>query len=209
MNTLTGYLRQAGTALRFLVLATLVLGLAYPLAVFGVGQVVAPYQANGSIIKDAAGAPTASALIAQARADDSGAQDPRWFHARPSAVAWDPASSAASNLGPNEPKLLESVTANRSAVAAAEGINVSEVPADAVTASGSGLDPDISPEYARLQVARVAAAHGLDTDAVSSLVDRHTSGGVLAFLGQPSVNVTSLNLAVAAASQASQPAQSE
>ena len=111
--------------------------------------------------------------------------------------------------GPNEPKLLEAVTANRSTVAAAEGINVSEVPADAVTASGSGLDPDISPEYAGLQVARVAAAHGLDTEAVASLVDRHTSSGLLAFLGQPSVNVTSLNLAVAEASQASQPAQSE
>ncbi|MET4134895.1 potassium-transporting ATPase subunit KdpC [Pseudarthrobacter sp. PvP090] len=209
MNILTGYLRQAGTALRFLVLATLVLGLAYPLSVFGVGQLIAPYQANGSIIKDSAGAPAASALIAQASADDNGARDPRWFHARPSAVAWDPASSSASNLGPNEPKLLEAVTANRSTVAAAEGINESEVPADAVTASGSGLDPDISPEYARLQVARVAAAHGLDTEAVASLVDRHTSSGLLAFLGQPSVNVTSLNLAVAEASQASQPAQSE
>ena len=124
-------------------------------------------------------------------------------------MTWDPASSSASNLGPNEPKLLEAVTANRSAVAAAEGVSEAEVPADAVTASGSGLDPDISPEYARLQVARVAAAHGLDTEAVASLVDQHTSSGLLAFLGQPSVNVTSLNLAVAAASHASQPAQSE
>jgi K+-transporting ATPase ATPase C chain len=209
MNTLTGYLRQAGTALRFLALATLVLGLAYPLAVFGVGQVAAPFQANGSIIRDASGAPAASALIAQASADGSGAQDPRWFHARPSAVMWDPAASSASNLGPNEPKLLEAVIANRSAVAAAEGTAASDVPADAVTASGSGLDPDISPEYARLQVARVAAAHGLDTETVASLVDRHTSSGLLAFLGQPSVNVTTLNLAVAGAAHASQPAQSE
>ncbi|KUM33758.1 potassium-transporting ATPase subunit KdpC [Arthrobacter sp. EPSL27] len=209
MNTLTGYLRQAGTALRFLALASLVLGLAYPLAVFGVGQVVAPFQANGSIIRDASGAPAASALIAQASADGNGARDPRWFHARPSAVMWDPAASSASNLGPNEPKLLEAVIANRSAVAAAEGTAASDVPADAVTASGSGLDPDISPEYARLQVARVAAAHGLDTETVASLVDRHTSSGLLAFLGQPSVNVTTLNLAVAEAAHASQPAQSE
>lgn len=201
MNTLSGYFRQAGTALRFLVLATLVLGVAYPLAVFGVGQVIAPYQANGSIIRDTAGAPAASALIAQASADDSGAQDPRWFHARPSAVIWDPASSSASNLGPNEPKLLEAVEANRSAVAAAEGVGESEVPADAVTASGSGLDPDISPEYAKLQIARVAAAQGLGAEAVASLVDRHTSSGLIAFLGQPSVNVTALNLAVAAAAQ--------
>ena len=209
MNTLTGYLRQAGTALRFLVLATLVLGLAYPLAVFGVGQVVAPYQANGSIIKDAAGAPAASALIAQAAADDAGAQDPRWFHARPSAVKWDPASSSASNLGPNDPKLLDAVAANRSAVAAAEGVDAAAVPADAVTASGSGLDPDISPEYAKLQLERVAAANGLSRDAVASLVEQHTSSGLVAFLGQPSVNVTALNLAVAAAAPASQPAQSK
>ena len=159
MNTLTGYLRQAGTALRFLLFATLVLGLAYPLAVFGAGQLIAPYQANGSILKDSAGAPAASALIVQAAADDSGAQDPRWFHARPSAVKWDPASSSASPTwaptirncstpspptGPPSPRLKAWIAAT--------------VPADAVTASGSGLDPDISPEYARLQVARVAAA---------------------------------------------------
>lgn len=209
MNTLTGYLRQAGTALRFLLFATLVLGVAYPLAVFGAGQLIAPYQANGSIIKDSSGAPAASALIAQAAADDSGAQDPRWFHARPSAVKWDPASSSASNLGPNDPKLLDAVTANRSAVAAAEGAGAAAVPADAVTASGSGLDPDISPEYAKLQLARVAAANGLSSDAVASLVEQHTSSGLVAFLGQPSVNVTAVNLAVAAAAPPSQPTQSK
>lgn len=206
MHTLTGYLRQAGTALRFLLLATLVLGVAYPLAVFGVGQLIAPYQANGSIIKDGAGAPAASALIVQAGADKDGVQDPRWFHARPSGVNWDPATSSASNLGPNDPKLLAAVKVNRSAVAAAEGISESEVPADAVTASGSGLDPDISPEYARLQVRRVAAAHALSPDAVALLVEQHTSSGLAAFLGQPSVNVTALNLAVSAASPTS-PAQ--
>ena len=209
MNILTGYLRQAGTALRFLIIATLVLGLAYPLAVFGVGQLIAPYQANGSIIKDDGGNPAASALIAQAAADEDGVQDPRWFHARPSAAMWDPASSSASNLGPNEPKLLDAVTANRAAVAAAEGVGEAEVPADAVTASGSGLDPDISPEYARLQLSRVAAAHGLSTEMVASLVERHTSSGLVAFLGQPSVNVTTLNLAVAAETRPSQATQSK
>jgi K+-transporting ATPase ATPase C chain len=203
MNTLTGYLRQAGTALRFLLLATVVLGLGYPLAVFGAGQVIAPYQANGSIIKDPAGNPAASTLIVQAAADKAGAQDPRWFHARPSAVKWDPASSSASNLGPNDPKLAEAIAANRAAVAAAESVPEAEVPADAVTASGSGLDPDISPAYARLQIPRVAAAHGLSTEAVAALVSRQTSGGALAFLGQPAVNVTALNLAVAAASPVS------
>ncbi len=201
MNTLTGYLRQAGTALRFLLLAALVLGAAYPLAVFGVGQLIAPYQANGSIIKDSAGAPAASALIVQAPADDAGVQDPRWFHARSSAVKWDPASSSASNLGPNDPKLLDAVTANRSAVARAEGVDAERVPADAVTASGSGLDPDISPAYARLQVPRVARAQHLSADAVMSLVNKHTSGGLEAFLGQPSVNVTALNIDLAATVQ--------
>ncbi|QHK19828.1 potassium-transporting ATPase subunit C [Pseudarthrobacter psychrotolerans] len=199
MNTLTGYLRQAGTAARFLLLATVVLGLAYPLAVFGIGQLAAPYQANGSIIKVDGGAPAASALIAQAAANDDGVQDPRWFHARPSTVSWDPASSSASNLGPNDAKLLDAVTAARSAVAATEGVSEADVPPDAVTASGSGLDPDISPAYARLQVARVAAAHGLSPGTVQDLVDRHTTGGIEAFLGQPSVNVTALNLDIAAA----------
>ncbi|MGO4804386.1 potassium-transporting ATPase subunit C [Arthrobacter sp. 2MCAF15] len=203
MNTLTGYLRQAGTALRFLALATVVLGLCYPLAVFGAGQLIAPAQANGSIIKDPAGHPAASSLIVQAPANDAGAQDPRWFHARPSAVKWDPASSSASNLGPNDSKLAEAIAANRAAVAQAESVPEAEVPADAVTASGSGLDPDISPAYARLQIRRVAAAHGLSTEAVAELVARQTSTGPAAFLGQPAVNVTALNLAVAAASPVS------
>ncbi|MGZ4663436.1 MAG: K(+)-transporting ATPase subunit C [Arthrobacter sp.] len=201
MNTFLGYLRQTGTAVRFLLLATVIFGLAYPLAVFGAGQAIAPYQANGSIIKDRAGRPAASALIAQASADDTGTQDPKSFHARPSAVKWDPTSSSASNLGPNDPKLLDAVNANRSAVAAAEGIPEAKVPADAVTASGSGLDPDISPAYARLQVPRVAAARGLSPESVQAMVDRHTSTGLEAFLGQPAVNVTALNLDLAAAVQ--------
>jgi potassium-transporting ATPase KdpC subunit len=201
MNTFLGYLRQAGTALRFLLLATLVLGLAYPLVIFGIGQAIAPYQANGSIVKDPEGRPAASALIAQVSADDTGTQDPKSFHARPSAVKWDPASSSASNLGPDDPKLVDAVTANRSAVAAAEEISEAEVPADAVTASGSGLDPDISPAYARLQLPRVAAARGLSPDTVQALVNKNTSNGLEAFLGQPSVNVTALNLDLAAAVQ--------
>ncbi|MCF3139789.1 potassium-transporting ATPase subunit C [Paenarthrobacter sp. AR 02] len=193
------YLRQAATAVRFLLFATLVLGVLYPLAVFGAGQLVAPFQANGSVVKDQAGNPAASALIAQVSADGSGAQSPEWFHARPSAVSWDPASSSASNLGPNDPKLLDAVSTHRAAIAAAEGVPVTDVPADAVTASGSGLDPHISPAYARLQVARVAAARGLNPGDVQRLVDLQTSGGAEAFLGQASVNVTLLNLDIAAA----------
>ncbi|GAA3283726.1 potassium-transporting ATPase subunit C [Paenarthrobacter aurescens] len=197
MNTISGYLRQAGTAARFLLLATIVLGLLYPLAVFGAGQLAAPFQANGSIVKDSSGQAAASALIVQAAADDSGTQSPQWFHARPSAVTWDPSSSSASNLGPNDPKLLEAVTGNRAAVAASEGVSPGKVPADALTSSGSGLDPHISKDYANLQVPRVSTAHGLSTSAVQDLVDKQTSTGLEAFFGQPSVNVTLLNLDLA------------
>lgn len=199
MNILLGYLRQAGTAARFLLLATVVLGLLYPLVIFGIGQAVAPFQANGSILNDPSGKPAASALIVQVTVDDAGAQDPRWFHARPSAVGWDPASSSASNFGPNDAKLLDAVAANRAAVAAAEGVSESTVPTDALTASGSGLDPDISVAYAALQLPRVAKAHGLSPDVVQDLVDRHTSSGLESFLGQATVNVTELNLDIAAA----------
>ncbi|MFK0007296.1 potassium-transporting ATPase subunit C [Paenarthrobacter sp. NPDC090520] len=199
MKTLTGYVRQAATALRFLVLATVVLGVAYPLAVFGAGQLTAPFQANGSVIHDAEGRPAASALLAQVAATADGVQDPGWFHARPSAVGWDAATSSASNLGPNEQELQDAVTANRNAVAAGEDVAPSQVPADAVTASGSGLDPEISVDYAMLQVPRVARAHGLPEGSVRSMVEARTSSGVVAFLGQPSVNVAALNLGVAAA----------
>jgi K+-transporting ATPase ATPase C chain len=196
MKTLTGYLRQTGTALRFLIFATLVLGLAYPLFIFGAGQLIAPYQANGSILKDDGGAPAASALIAQSAADDAGAQDPKWFHARPSVAKWDPSSSSASNLGPNDPKLLDAVTANRAAVAESEHVSEADVPADAATASGSGLDPDISPDYADLQVARVARANGLTEEQVRGLVEDHTSTRTLGVLGEPRVNVLELNIDV-------------
>lgn len=202
MNTLSGYLRQAGTALRFLLLATVVLGLLYPLVIFGIGQAVVPFQANGSIVKDPAGHPAASALIAQVSADNSGTQNPAWFHARPSAGKWDTSSSSASNLGPNDSKLLDAVKAARTAIAAAEGVKESDVPADAVTSSGSGLDPQISVAYARLQVPRVAKAHGLSPETVQAMVDRRTVTGLEAFWGQPSVNVTELNLDVAAAAPA-------
>jgi K+-transporting ATPase ATPase C chain len=202
MNTILGYLRQVGTAIRFLVLTTLLLGVVYPLAIFGIGQVLAPAQANGSIVVDPTGQPAASALIVQTSADSKGVQDPKWFHARPSALTWNPSSSSATNLGPNDPGLLRSVQDNRAAIAAAEHVDPSGVPADALTASGSGLDPQISVAYAELQIPRVAAAHELSQDTVRSLMARNTTDGLEAFLGQPSVNVTILNLDIAAASRA-------
>ena len=161
MNTLTGYLRQAGTALRFLLLATVVLGLAYPLAIFGIGQLIAPYQANGSILKADGGAPAASALIAQASADDTGTQDPQWFHARPSAVdgtrrrprppTSDPTIPSSSTPSPPTGRRCGRRRHQRS-----------RGPRGRRHGQRLGPGPGHLPGYARLQVPRVAAAHGLE-----------------------------------------------
>ncbi|POH56892.1 potassium-transporting ATPase subunit KdpC [Arthrobacter glacialis] len=186
---MNAYGRQLFTALRFLLCATLLLGLAYPVLIFGLGQVVAPAQANGSILTvgdKAAG----SSLLAQPVTGTA------YFFPRPSAVGWDPATSSATNLGPNQTALEEAIATNRAEVAAREKAAPGDVPIDAVTASGSGLDPDISPAYATLQVPRVAAANGLSEAAVRELVSQNTSTGVNAFLGQPSVNTTTLNAAL-------------
>lgn len=201
-----GYLRQFGTALRFLLLATLVLGLAYPLVVFGIGQAVVPSQANGSIAS-VDGQAAASRLIVQ----DPTAVEPlspsaqgangelKYFVPRLSAVKGDPASSSATNLGPNDPKLKENMATARAVVAEREGVDPAGVPLDAVTASGSGLDPSISPEYAAMQAERVARATEMTVGRVKDLISEHTTGGLEAFMGQPSVNVTTLNLAVSQA----------
>lgn len=188
---MNAYGRQLFTALRFLLCATLILGLAYPVLVFGLGQLIAPSQANGSIITSG-GRAAGSSLLAQ---PVTGA---KFFYPRPSAVGWDPATSSASNMGPNQATLVVAIAKNRAEVAAREKAAPDAVPIDAVTASGSGLDPDISPAYAALQVARVAAANGLSEAAVKELVAQNTSTGVNAFLGQPSVNTTTLNAALEA-----------
>lgn len=186
---MNAYRRQLFTALRFLLCATLLLGLAYPVLIFGVGQVVAPAQANGSILT-VGGKAAGSSLLAQPVTGDA------YFFPRPSAVGWDPATSSATNLGPNQVALVEAIASNRAEVAAREKAAPGDVPIDAVTASGSGLDPDISPAYAALQVPRVAAATGLSEAAVRELVSQNTSTGLNAFLGQPSVNTTTLNAAL-------------
>jgi K+-transporting ATPase ATPase C chain len=122
----------------------------------------------------------------------------RWFHSRPSAPGYDALASAGSNLGPNSPDLLKAVQKARAQVAQENGVAPSTVPPDAVTSSGSGLDPHISTAYADLQVARVARARGLSVTDVQQLVDDHTQGRILGFLGEPRVNVLELNLALAA-----------
>lgn len=205
-SNLPGSVRQFGVALRALLFFTVLLGLAYPLVMTGVSQVVFHGNANGSIVQ-VAGKDTASDLIGQAYTQDSGKKDadgnaimvadPKWFQTRPSAVDYDGKGSSASQLGPNNSDLLAMVEDRRKTVAALEGVQESQVPPDAVTASGSGLDPAISPAYAALQVNRVARERGLDVAKVQQLVKENTKGRTLGFLGEPSVNIVTLNNALA------------
>lgn len=188
--------RTLWTATLMTLVLTVVLGVVYPLVVTGIGQAALPWQANGSLVKDAEGDVVASALIGQSFADAAGAPLPQYFQPRPSAVGLDAAASGGSNLGPESAELIAAVEQRRAEVAAFNGVAEAEVPADAVTASGSGLDPHITPEYARLQVARVAEARGLSTDVVRALVEAHTQAPDLGFLGQARVNVVQLNLAL-------------
>jgi len=199
MPDLLHLFRQSLAGLRLLLAATLLLGLGYPLLVTGFAAVASPWHARGSLVT-ATGEHTTepdravgSALLGQ----DGGP-----FLPRPSAAGegWDPLSTYGSNLGPESPDLVAAIGERRAAVAEREGVDVSAVPADAVTASGSGLDPDISPAYAALQVPRVARETGLSEDAVRALVAEHTSGRTLGVLGEPRVNVLLLNAAVLAGS---------
>lgn len=201
---MTRVLGQHLAALRALLVLTVLLGLGYPLAVTALAQVALPGRADGSLVRSG-GAVVGSSLIGQSFLDASGNPLPQWFQPRPSAAGatdqnpggYDPNASGASNLGPNNPDLVALVEKRRAAVAAFEGVPADQVPADAVTASGSGLDPDISPQYAALQVDRVARARGLDRAVVARLVREHTTGRTLGFLGEPRVNVLELNLALA------------
>lgn len=173
-------------ALVFLGGFTLLLGLAVPLGFTGLAGAVFPQEAGGSLIRQESRV-IGSALIAQRF------EGPEWFHPRPSAAGddgFDAASSGASNLGATSAELLEAV---RTRIGAARG-----VAADAATASGSGLDPHVSPANARAQVSRVAAARGLPESQVLALVEAHTEGRLLGILGEPRVNVLRLNLALAA-----------
>ena len=179
-------LRSVLTSLRMLVVVTIVVGVAYPLAVWGIGQVAFSSRANGSLVT-VNGEPVGSSLIGQSF------EGPQWFVGRPD--AFDPSASAPSNLGPSNPALGDAVRERLDALTAADD-PVGSVPVDAVTGSGSGLDPHISPAYARLQAPRVAAARGLPVTDVLALIDAHTEGRTWGFLGEPRVNVLLLNLAL-------------
>lgn len=175
--------KQTLAAVRALVVLTVLLGLAYPLAITGIAQVAFPGNADGSLV-ERGGEVVGSDLIVQ-----SFAGDPSYFQGRPSAADYDPLASGATNLGPENDDLIAAITERRAAVG-------DDAPPDALLASGSGLDPHISPEYAVLQVARIARERGLDESVVRELVDDHTQGRTLGFLGEPRVNVLQLNLAL-------------
>jgi K+-transporting ATPase ATPase C chain len=198
-------LRQGGAALRMLLAATVVLGLVYPLAVWGVARLPGlDGPAEGSVVTAPDGTPAGSSLIGIDPVPADPAADP-YFHTRPSASAedvlgpGDPSVSGGSNQGGFSEKLLGQVEQRRAAIAAREGVAPDAVPADAVTASGSGVDPHISPAYAQLQVDRVARVTGLPAERVRALVAGATDGRPLGVLGESGVNVTKLNLAVAQA----------
>lgn len=181
-------------ALVLFAVLTLVTGVAYPLVVTGVAQTVFPAQAAGSlIVKD--GKPVGSSLIGQSFSD------PKNFWGRPSAtgpMANNASASSGSNQGPLNPALLDAVKGRVEALRAADPGNSAPVPVDLVTASASGLDPHISPAAARYQVARVAKARGVPAEKVQALVAQQTEAPLLAFLGEPQVNVLKLNLALEA-----------
>lgn len=198
MKDLYSLFRNSLAGLRVLLAMTLVLGVAYPLLVTGLAQAVAPWRANGSLVTatgehttdpdEAAGSELVGQLV----------DDPALFQPRPSAAGdgYDPLSTYGSNLGPESPDLVAAIAERRAEVAEREGVAEADVPPDAVTASGSGLDPHVSEAYAALQVPRVARENGLSEDVVRRLVADATHGRPLGVLGEPTVNVLLLNIAV-------------
>jgi K+-transporting ATPase ATPase C chain len=190
-------LAQVRAAIVSLVLLTALTGLAYPLFVTGVAQAAFPRQANGSVV-ERDGKEVGSSLLGQSF------DDPKYFWGRLSATAdangkalpYNAGASAASNLGPTNPALVDEVKARVDALHAADPDNMAPMPVDLVTSSASGLDPDISPAAAVYQVRRVAKVRGLDEASVRALVEGHTVGRQLGILGEPRVNVLELNLAL-------------
>jgi K+-transporting ATPase ATPase C chain len=181
------------------ILLTLLLGLGYPLAITGISQLAFPYQAGGSLVTDKAGHVVGSALLAQPFAKDE------YLHPRPSAAGngYDPTSSGGSNSGPLSPDLAKRIVGDAAALRKSTGQQA--IPDDAITASASGLDPDISPAYADLQAGRIAKARGASADAVTKLIDAHVEGPFLGFIGQPHVNVLMTNRALDEAIPKAQP----
>ena len=204
MSRLPAWIGQHLAAIRAIIVLTIITGFIYPLVVLGIGQAAFHNQANGSLVS-ANGKVVGSSLLCQEFVDSKGNPLPQYFQPRPSTASaansktdfgCDPNYSGASNLGPNNTTLLQNIQQRKAAYAKLNGVPASSVPPDAVTTSGSGLDPYISPQNAYLQVNRVAAARHLPPAQVRTLVDSHVQGRTLGFLGQPRVNVLALNIAL-------------
>ena len=197
MSSTRTAVRTHWVAVRAMLIFTAVLGVAYTLVVTGIGQVVLPAQANGSVVRSGDEV-VGSALIGQSFADAEGNPLPEWFQPRPSAAGdgYDGGASSGSNWGPENDDLIAAIEERKAQVAEFNGVSEADVPADAVTASASGLDPHISPEYALLQVARVAGERGLPESEVRELVESRIQARDLGYLGEPTVNVLQLNLAL-------------
>ena len=189
--------RQLFSGLMMTVALIVVTGLLYPAVVYVLGKGLFNDNAQGSFVKDKSGQVVGSSLIGQQFVDAEGKPDARYFQPRPSAAGdgYDPTKTGGSNLGPSNPKLIDAVTARIDSYRTFNNLsNDAQVPIDAVTASGSGLDPDISVANAKLQAPRVAAARHLTLDQVMAAIDRHTTGRQWGFLGEKVVNVLMLNL---------------
>jgi potassium-transporting ATPase KdpC subunit len=204
MSRLPAWIGQHLAAVRAIIVLTIITGVIYPLAMLGIGQAAFHNQANGSLVS-VNGKVVGSSLLCQEFTDAKGNPLPQYFQPRPSTASdpnsktdygCDPNFSGASNLGTNNPTLLQNVNQRKAAYAKLNGVSPASVPPDAVTTSGSGLDPYISPQNADLQVNRVAAARHLPTAQVKALVDSHVQGRTLGFLGEPRVNVLALNMAL-------------
>jgi potassium-transporting ATPase KdpC subunit len=219
MNRLPSWIRQHIAALRGLLVFTVICGIVYPVVMWGIAQVAFHQQANGSLVSYR-GQVVGSSLLCQEFVDAKGNPLPQYFQPRPSyaIVGWalsqgkngkyvvtgtgpdnygcNPLYSSASNLGPTNPALIQFIKQRQQQIAAFDHVKISQIPADAVTASGSGLDPGISPANAAIQVDRVAAARHVSPAAITALVQQYTQGRTLGFLGEPQVNVLLLNIAL-------------
>jgi potassium-transporting ATPase KdpC subunit len=204
MNRLPNIVRQHIAGLRLLLVFTVLTGIIYPVVMTGLAQVFFHNQANGSLVSYH-GRVVGSSLLCQEFVYPNGNPMPQYFQPRPSDAVvsgkkndygCDPLYSSASNLGPNNPVLVQQIKQRQEQIAKFDHVKISQIPADAVTTSGSGLDPDISPQNADIQVDRVAAARHVSPAKIMALVRQYTQGRTLGFLGEPRVDVLTLNIAL-------------
>jgi K+-transporting ATPase ATPase C chain len=204
MNRFPGFVRQHIAALRLLLVFTVVTGIIYPVVMVAISQVAFHNQANGSLASYH-GRVVGSSLLCQEFVTAKGNPLPQYFQPRASFAilsgakndyGCDPRNSAASNYGPNNSTLISLIKQRQKQIAAFDHVKISQIPPDAVTASASGLDPDISPANAAIQVNRIAAERNVSPSAITALVNKYTQGRTLGFLGEPAVNVLDLNIAL-------------